>query len=185
MSTAACTPWAGSESPMTSHRLVLLRHAKAEHGMDVPDVRRPLTARGRRQSAEVGTALAAAGLVPDLVLCSSSLRTRQTWELARATLGADPPVRYADELYDAGVDQVIAAVRAADEAAGVVLVVGHEPAMSRTAAALAALGSDEASYARIQLGVPTASWSVLAPFGPWADLDRGSARLLRLGVPAA
>ncbi len=170
---------------MTARRLVLLRHAKAEHGMDVADVQRPLAARGRRQSAEVGAALVAAGLVPDLVLCSSSVRTRQTWELARATLGADPAVRYADELYDAGVDQVIAAVRTADEAAGVVLVVGHEPAMSRTAAALAGLGSDEATYARIQLGVPTGSWSVLAPVGPWADLARGSARLLRLGVPAA
>ncbi|HEY0118773.1 MAG TPA: histidine phosphatase family protein [Cellulomonas sp.] len=168
----------------TTHRLVLLRHAKAEHGLDVPDVNRPLTVRGRRQSAEVGTALADAGLVPDLVLCSSSVRTRQTWELAKARLGAEPPVTYADELYDAGVDQVIAAVRAVHEAAGVVLVVGHEPAMSRTAAALAALGSDEATYARVQAGVPTGSWSVLAPIGPWADLARGSARLLRLVVPA-
>ena len=153
--------------------------------MDVTDAQRPLTMHGRRQSAQVGTALAEAGLVPDLVLCSSSVRTRQTWELAKATLGAEPAVTYADELYDAGADQVIAAIRAADETAGVVLVVGHEPAMSRTAAALAALGSDEATYARIQLGVPTASWSVLAPLGRWADLVRGSARLLHLGVPAA
>ena len=122
-----------------THRLVLLRHAKAEHGLDVPDVQRPLTTRGRRQSAEVGTALAAAGLVPDLVLCSPSVRTRQTWQLAQATLHAEPEVEFPDELYDAGVEQVLAAVRAADEAAGVVLVVGHEPAMSRTAAALAGL----------------------------------------------
>ena len=170
---------------MATHRLVLLRHAKAEHGMSVPDIQRPLTVRGRRQSAAVGTALAEAGLVPDLVLCSSSVRTRQTWELASATLGADPPVSYDEALYDAGVDQVIAAVRAADEAAGIVLVVGHETAMSRTATALAALGSDEATYERVRLGVPTASWMVLAPAGPWADLARGSARLLRLGIPSA
>ena len=88
---------------MTTHRLVLLRHAKAEHGLDVPDHDRPLTLRGRRQSAEVGTALAEAGLVPDLVLCSSSVRTRQTWELARGPLGAEPEVVFSDELYDAGV----------------------------------------------------------------------------------
>jgi phosphohistidine phosphatase len=94
-------------------------------------------------------------------------------------------VEFSDELYDAGVDQVLAAVRAADEAAGVVLVVGHEPAMSRTASALAGLGSDEATYARIQLGVPTASWSVLKLLGPWSELTRGSARLERLQVPAS
>ncbi len=167
-----------------THRLVLLRHAKAEHGLAVPDVQRPLTTRGRRQSAEVGTAMVAAGLVPDLVLCSSSVRTRQTWQLAQATLHADPEVRFLDELYDAGVDQVLAAVRVADEAAGVVLVVGHETAMSRTAVALAGLGSDEATYARVQLGVPTAAWSVSTVLRPWADLARGSARLLRLHVPA-
>ena len=168
-----------------THRLVLLRHAKAEHELDVPDAQRPLTVRGRRQSAEVGAALAAAGLVPDLVLCSSSVRTRQTWELAKATLGVEPPVTVSDELYDAGVDQVLAAVRAADEAAGVVLVVGHEPAMSRTASALAGLGSDDAVYARIQLGVPTASWSVLTLTGAWADLKRGGGRLIRLTGPVS
>jgi len=167
-----------------THRLLLLRHAKAEHGLDVPDVQRPLTSHGRRQSAEVGVQLVAAGLVPDLVLCSSSVRTRQTWQLAQATLHAEPEVTFADELYDAGVDQVLDAVRAADEAAGVVLVVGHEPAMSRTAGALAGLGSDEATYARIQLGVPTASWSVLKLTGAWSDLARGGARLERLHVPA-
>ena len=167
-----------------THRLVLLRHAKAEHGLDVPDVQRPLTTRGRRQSAEVGTALAAAGLVPDLVLCSPSVRTRQTWQLAQATLHAEPEVAFPDELYDAGVDQVLAAVRAADETAGVVLVVGHEPAMSRTAAALAGLGSDEATYSRIQLGVPTGGWTVSTVMGPWADLAKGGARLVRLHVPA-
>ena len=83
-----------------------------------------------------------------------------------------------------GPDRVLDAVRAADEAAGVVLVVGHEPAMSRTAGALAGLGSDEATYARIQLGVPTASWSVLKLTGAWSDLARGGARLERLHVPA-
>jgi len=167
-----------------THRLVLLRHAKAEHGLDVPDVQRPLTTRGRRQSAEVGTAMVAAGLVPDLVLCSPSVRTRQTWQLAHATLHAEPEVRFADDLYDAGVDQVLAALRTADEAARVVLVVGHEPAMSQTATALAGLGSDEATYARVQLGVPTAAWSVSTITGAWADLVRGSARLVRLHVPA-
>ena len=53
---------------MTTHRLVLLRHAKAEHGLDVPDHDRPLTLRGRRQSAEVGTAMACAAYESECVL---------------------------------------------------------------------------------------------------------------------
>jgi phosphohistidine phosphatase len=172
--------------------LVLLRHAKAEHGLSVPDVQRPLTDRGRRQSRQVGVDLAAAGVVPDLVLCSSSVRTRQTWQLAGAALGAAlgaasgaaPPVTYADELYDAGVEAVLATLRTVGEDVGTVLVVGHEPAMSGTATALAALGSDEATYARIRTGVPTAAWIVLTPTGPWAGLGHGGAVLERLHVPA-
>ncbi len=167
-----------------THRLVLLRHAKAEHGMPVVDHERPLTPRGRRQSMQVGTDLRAAGILPDLVLCSSALRTRQTWELVQGSLGAEPEVTYADELYDAGVDQVIAQVRAADEAARTVLVVGHEPAMSGAAVALAGLGSDEATFARVRIGVPTAAWSVLTHLSPWSDLARGAARLERLSSPA-
>lgn len=169
---------------MTSHRLVLLRHAKAEHGLSVADHERPLTLRGRRQSGQVGTDMAAAGVVPDLVLCSSSVRTRQTWELLAATLGASPEVRVSDELYDARVEDVLTAVRAADEATATVLVVGHEPTMSATARALAGLGSDEATSARVQAGVPTAAWIVLAPTGPWSSVAPGGARLLSLRVPA-
>lgn len=169
---------------MTSHRLVLLRHAKSEHPEGVVDHARPLSLVGRRQATKVGSGLAAAELVPDLVLCSSSLRTRQTWDVAGTSLGAEPPVEYLDELYDAGVDAVLAAVRAADEVARVVLVVGHEPTMSHTASVLAGPGSDDATVSRVHVGVPTGSWSVLAPFGAWADLKRGGARLLRLHVPS-
>jgi phosphohistidine phosphatase len=168
----------------TTHRLVLLRHAKAEHGLSVPDHDRPLTVRGRRQSGQVGTDMAAAGVVPDLVLCSSSVRTRQTWELLRATLHADPAVAYSHELYGAGVDQLLGLVHEVDEGVGTVLVVGHEPTMSHTATALAGLGSDEATYGRVRLGVPTAAWTVLTPTGLWRDLTRASARLQRLHVPA-
>ena len=166
-----------------THRLLLLRHAKAEHGLDVSDAQRPLTTHGRAQSVQVGAALVEAGLVPDLVLCSPSVRTRQTWQLALSRLPTEPEVRFPDELYDAGVEQVMAAVRGVDEAARVVLVVGHEPAMSRTATTLAGLGSDEATYARVRLGVPTAASSVSAVLGAWADLAPGSARLTRLHVP--
>jgi len=193
--------------PVT-HRLVLLRHAKSDRELDVVDIRRPLAARGRRQAAEVGPALVAAGLVPNLALCSTAQRARQTWELVAASLVAasphdeassgggsggeptaahlddGPAVTFLDELYGASVDGVLAAVRRVDESVGTLLVVGHEPTISRTATALAGLGSDDATYVRIQLGVPTAAWSVSTVLGPWAELARGGALLERLHVPA-
>lgn len=167
------------------HRLVLLRHAKAEHSASLEDHLRPLALTGRRQASEVGTGMGAAGLVPDLVLVSSALRTRQTWDLVRAGLGLPADVaRVSDELYAAGVRSLIGLLREVEEQAATVLVVGHEPTVSQTAAALAGPGSDDAATARVRVGVPTATYSVLEVDGAWADLVPDAARLVRVVSPA-
>ncbi|HCX84465.1 MAG TPA: phosphohistidine phosphatase [Micrococcales bacterium] len=157
--------------------LVLLRHAKAEpHAAS--DAARPLALRGRRQAAAVGDALAADGPVPDLVLVSAATRTRQTWELLAARLPVRPDVAVLEELYDAGPRTVLSLLRGVDDAVGTVLVVGHEPVMSSTAALLASADSDEHLLDAVHRGVPTAARSVLELDAGWAALDRGTARLV-------
>jgi phosphohistidine phosphatase len=165
-----------------TRRLLLLRHAKAEHQDAIADIQRPLSLVGRKQAATVGAALAKDDLVPDLVLCSSSVRTRQTWELARGALGADPEVRFLEDLYYAGSSALVELVRAVPADVGTVLVVGHEPTMSRAAALLAGPASDPTTLARVRVGVPTASWSLLEVDG-WATLGPESASLRRLAIP--
>jgi len=166
-------------------RLVLLRHAKAEHPAgQVPDAQRPLALLGRRQSGRIGATLAEAGLVPDLVLCSSSLRTRQTWDLARAALGAEPgEVVLTDVVYSADVEDVVELVQEEGGDARTVLVVGHEPTMSATAAYLADAGSPENLVDLVRSGVPTGTYAVLEVRGGWDGLREGSARLVRVVRP--
>ncbi len=168
-----------------AHQLVLLRHAKAEHPASLDDQLRPLALAGRKQASEVGVALAAAGVVPDVVLVSSAVRTRQTWDLVRAGLGLPAEAaRLSDELYTAGVRALVGLLREVEESAGTVLVVGHEPTVSQTAAALAGPGSDEAAVAQVRVGVSTAAYSLLDVPGPWAELVPDAARLLRVVAPA-
>jgi phosphohistidine phosphatase len=168
-----------------AHQLVLLRHAKAEHSDSLDDQLRPLALPGRTQASQVGAGLRAAGVVPDVVLVSSAVRTRQTWDLVRAGLDLPAEVaRVSDELYSAGVQSVIGLLRELDESAGTVLVVGHEPTVSQTAAALAGPASDEAAVARVRVGVSTGAYSVLEVPGAWADLVPDAARLLRVVAPA-
>lgn len=173
---------------MTLHRLVLLRHAKAEPAGVVVDHERPLALAGRRQASAVGAALAAAGLAPTHVLCSSALRTRQTWELVRTALGvagaSDAVMSVSDDLYDASTGDLVAHVQALPADAVTVLVVGHEPTMSRAAAVLAGPGSDDALVARVHAGVATASWSVLELDGAWDAVAPGALRLVTLDRPA-
>ncbi len=124
-----------------------------------------------------------AGIEPDLVWCSSSVRTRQTWELVRGTLGLEPVVEYLDDVYDAGTRSLLALVAGAPHDVRTLVVVGHEPTMSHTAATLAGPDSDPALVSRVQLGVPTAAWSWLELDGPWSAIEPRAARLVQLVTP--
>lgn len=168
------------------HRLVLLRHAKAEPAGGLDDVLRPLALTGRRQAGKVGAALVEAGLVPERVLCSAALRARQTWELASSRLGdAEPELRIEDGLYIADVADVVDLVRATDTRLRTILVVGHEPTMAATAAHLADVrASESGAVAQVRVGVPTATYSVLESTAPWDRWEAGQAILTFVGRPS-
>jgi len=166
-------------------RLVLLRHAKAEPSGHVPDALRGLEPRGVRQCAAVGPGLRTAGLVPETVLVSTAVRACQTWEQVWSALGdePEPELVLSDALYGARADEVVDLVRGTDGRVRTLLVVGHEPAMSATAAYLA--GSGEAAHlTQVRTGLPTASYAVLEVVGPWAELDRMTAVLRDVVRPA-
>ena len=142
------------------------------------DVERSLALRGRRQAAAVGEELAAEGRLPDHALVSSAARTRQTWDLVASRLPGEVTSVVTDELYETGPRGVLDLVRGVDDAVRTLIVVGHEPVMSGTAAVLAGPGSDPAAVAQVRVGVPTAARCVLEVPGPWSELDRGGARLV-------
>jgi phosphohistidine phosphatase len=146
--------------------LVLFRHAKAERPVGVGDFERPLTDRGQRDSRAAGTWLAANGYRPDLVLCSSARRARQTWKYAATVIDPKPAVDYRRELYDAGhADELLAVIREAPPSAEVVAVVGHNPTMEWLSSAL------DPGAAELR----TAGIAVHAVDGEWASLGPGAA----------
>jgi len=119
-------------------RLVLLRHAKADPDKPGQDDRdRPLAERGRADAIRMGQFLKESDCVPELVLCSSAQRTRQTLELVLPQLGAAPAVKYLDELYLARWLNIVNIVRVAAKAVGVLMVVGHNPGLEDCARKLA------------------------------------------------
>lgn len=166
----------------TSRRLVLLRHAKASS--DDPrlaDAERPLTERGRRDAAAVGRWLAEQDLHPDLVLCSTSLRTRQTWAAALAAepdLLADVPVRLEAGVYQAWPDTLLDLVQALPDDVGTAVLVGHSPGVPDLAERL-----NRASGAGPVGDFPTSAVAVLDVAGAWGDLGPGTASLAAYAVP--
>ena len=114
---------------MTAHRqLIVMRHAKAGELPGGPDVERALRPRGCRNASAAGRWLASRDLVPDLVLCSSARRARQTWQYVSAELAGEPEVINDPRLYDAGADDLLGIF--ADTRASVrsLMYVGHNPA---------------------------------------------------------
>ncbi len=182
-------------STAPTRRLILVRHAKAEQPTPgQADTDRPLARRGLLDAGVGGEELAKIA-VPDVVLCSPSRRTRQTWRsmldgllFARKNSGNDEPVvhpeaHYLASLYEASMFDVVETVRANAEEASVVLVVGHEPTMSEATLALAGPGSEPEAVKQVRAGFSTGGIAVLAVEREWAELAPGDGRLEQFLVP--
>ncbi len=127
-----------------ARQLWLLRHADAEpHGARV-DAERRLTERGEQQARAAGVALQRLQTVFDAVLFSPRVRARQTAELAADGWSEEQRARLAVHAPLAGgfdAAQALDAVTAAP-ADGRVLLVGHEPDLSRVVAELTGARAD-------------------------------------------
>jgi phosphohistidine phosphatase len=162
--------------------LYLLRHLKSSWDEPaLPDHERPLAPRGRKAGKKLARHFQRAGATPELVLCSSSTRTRQTLEAVRAGLG-DPEVRFLDELYAAPEQTLLHAVRAVEPSTSAVLVIAHNPGLEDLAVGLAG-GGDENALERLGEKFPTGAFATLTFRGSWADLELGSAELVEYVVP--
>lgn len=164
---------------MTSHRLLLLRHAKAEDFRPgFADRDRRLTERGIGEAAAVGDWLREQGVEVDRVLCSTAARTRQTLD----GLALPAPVEYAESLYTGGRDTILESVRILDEEVRTALVIGHSPAVPGAVRDLAdPATSDPGSLITHDRRYPPATLAVLEFTDPWPDLT--TARLTQLRLP--
>ncbi|MFF5858671.1 SixA phosphatase family protein [Streptomyces sp. NPDC012751] len=164
-------------------RLVVLRHAKSAWPEGVEDRLRPLSPRGLRDAPAAGRVLAGGGPLPDLVLCSTAVRARRTWELVAAGWATPPPVRYDRRLYAADVEELLAVVREVPADVRTLLLVGHNPGLQELVSALAADGLDD-TLVRVRAKFPTAAVAVLTWHGPgWPALAPGAALLTSFTVP--
>lgn len=83
-------------------RLMLLRHAKSSWAdRSLKDHNRPLSKKGRLAAANIATKLEKHSWVPELILCSDSLRTRETLEIMQAQYSdlSDAEVRFLGSFY--------------------------------------------------------------------------------------
>jgi phosphohistidine phosphatase len=128
----------------------------------------------------MGKHLRKKGWVPDVVLCSSARRTCET--AARLDLPATTEVVVEHDLYLAEPDTVLHRIRAVDDRATTVMVIGHNPTLHEVALDLVADGN---KHALRSLGekYPTGALAVFDVDGSWPALAPGTAHLAAFVTP--
>lgn len=109
--------------------VILLRHAKSSwDNVNLADHERPLNKRGNKDAPKVGSILAES-FQPDLVLCSSSKRTRETYEHMKEFL---PPHQFNEtrELYHASAGDILDIIKSCNDQYGTVLIIAHNPGIT-------------------------------------------------------
>lgn len=167
----------GSPASSAARTIVLLRHAKAEWS-DESDHERPLAERGRKDAPVVGRSLAGTQIPIDLALCSTSVRTRETWKMAVHELPQRPRTVYEERLYEASPGEIIALLNETSDDVTSVLVIGHNPGMHSVADALTARAEGDLLARMNRSGFPTSAYAVIGFTGSWKTVahDVGTLR---------
>jgi phosphohistidine phosphatase len=168
---------------VTIRHLLLLRHAKSSwDDPHLADHDRPLSERGRRAAVAVRDHLARVGTMPELVLCSSAVRTVQTLELIRPSLPAGTAVEIDPELYGADSGELLARLRQVSTSVRSTMLIGHNPGIENLAASLVGTGDDTARMA-MRSKFPTAAIAHLAIEHRWSALAPRAATLEQFWTP--
>lgn len=166
----------------TGRRLLLVRHAKAVPKGEVEDFDRALSDRGREDAPQTGRWLTRSEYRIDLALCSTSRRTRQTWELILPALTSPPPTVYDDRLYNAAPSGLAEVLSARGGNLRSLLLVGHNSGIHELATALCGSGPVK-PLARLREAFPTSGVVVVDLPDGWDALSPGSGRLAAFWSP--
>jgi phosphohistidine phosphatase len=165
--------------------ILLLRHAKSAWGeVGVADHDRPLNRRGERTAEAMADHFMAKAPVPDLILCSTATRTRQTLApLIERLPPPAPPIALENGLYLASEDTLLNRLQDLPQTVSTVLLIGHNEGMWHLAEMLAGHGK-ATLLAALREKFPTGALATLeVGLEDWSKLAAGAATLTAFARP--
>lgn len=161
---------AETKAPFEGKTLFLLRHAVALGDNGGGDKSRVLAPRGVDDAAALGTFMQKKAYVPDMVLCSSAVRTRQTLERLKLPI-TSTQIRFEDMLYSGSTGDYLHLIQGVSDVYRRILVIAHNPSIYELLILLAAQGSDSVMQ-RLSEGYHPATFSVIhCRCMTWADIQ--------------
>jgi phosphohistidine phosphatase len=142
--------------------LLLMRHAKSSWKEDnLPDHERPIKKRGKKCAERMGELLKDKELVPQLILCSTAARTRQTAEAVIKTSGFEGKIDYMDTLYLAEPGAILDMLNALPDELERVMVIGHNPGLETIVQTLGGKIKSMPTSAIASFALPVRSWAAV------------------------
>lgn len=145
--------------------LLILRHAKSswkERGL--PDHKRPLNKRGKKDAPRMGRLLKKRRLLPEYIVCSDAKRAMSTAKKVIKESGFKGRCLFTKTLYETEGDSYISALKKIKKDHRSVMVIGHNPALEELFESLSG------KYEKL----PTAALAVLElKIKKWPDLKPG------------
>jgi len=142
--------------------LYLLRHAKSSWtDSSLRDFDRPLNERGRAAAPLIGKHLAAETLIDPLLICSPSLRTRETAELVlrEANLRLQP--HFDGRIYEASLRDLFQVISEIDDKTHAAILIGHNPGLEELFASLTGEPRPMPTCALAKILFDVLSWKAL------------------------
>lgn len=158
--------------------LLILRHAKAEKNIELPDHLRALKKSGKQAAIRMGLWLKSQGLQPDLIITSPAKRAFATAKKVCSVM--DMPIEsiWQDErLYNATITLVLQVIHECPGDKQRLLLVGHNPALEEFVHYMVNVPLDEPDSGRL---LPKAALAQLELKGAWEEIAPHSARLLSI-----
>ncbi len=147
--------------------LLLIRHAQAEKFSETnKDIDRKLTSEGMKIASLLGKYLKDEGINPDMIISSMAQRSQLTAELVASQLDYElDDIQCVEGLYEASVRELVNLLSQLDNGNSVVLIIGHNPAVTYAA--------DYLCDAEVSGMSPGAVVQINFAIESWADLSKG------------
>ena len=162
----------------------MLRHAKSSwDNPNLDDFSRPLAPRGINACKLMKTYIENNPVRPDLILCSSSKRTQETYLLLADAFNRKTEVRFEYDLYESGSQELLKRLRKVDGKVSSVMMIGHNPGLEHLALVLTS-GKESKPLAKMREKFPTlALASIKISKGGWISAGPGRAKLKEFITP--
>src|SRR5262245_21456207 len=143
--------------------LLIQRHGKSSwKDATLTDLKRPLSRRGKEDAPRMAQFLRERGLAPDLILCSTAKRAKQTARRAVEAAEFACEIEPNQQIYDADAPQeLVDLLRTVPDDLNRIMLVGHNPCLEAFVEALTTVPTPLPTAAVAHVELEITSWSEL------------------------